>query len=78
MKKLYNILLKSKYKLKCYYCEKSFTFEQDYRNGLTYQFNVSKYGKKYKIDGFEGINNMIKTFKIELDKLSEVLKYLGI
>jgi hypothetical protein len=77
MKRLYELLLKSKYVLKHYYCEKSFAFEET-NGGWSKQFTVSKYSKKYVVDGFEGSSNFIRTFKVEFDTYQEVVKYLGI
>lgn len=77
MKTLYKLLLESKYYLKHYYGEKAFTFAED--NGeWSIQFTVSKYGKKYIVDGFEGTRNCIRTFKSELDTVKEVIDCLKI
>jgi len=77
MSRLYDRLLNSKYELLHYYGLYAFSFEE--KNGdWGKQFTVSKYGKKYVIDGFEGTRNVIKAFKIELDTLKEVYIYLGI
>lgn len=77
MKTIYQLLLQSKYYLKHYYSEKAFTFGED--NGeWSKQFSVSKYGKKYVVDGFEGTRNCIRTFKSEFDTYKEVIVYLNI
>ena len=77
MKTLYELLLKSKYQLAKYYGEKAFTFKEV--NGeWSKQFTVSKFGKKYVVDGFEGTENMIRKFEVEFDTYKEVVKYLGI
>lgn len=71
------MLLKSQYSLKHYYSAKSFTFYKE--NGdWSKQFTVSKYGKQYVVDGFEGTKNFIKTFKVELSTYKDVVKYLQI
>lgn len=77
MNKLYELLLKSKYCLLHYFGEKSYTFGET-NGGWSKQFNVSKYGKKYIVDGHEGMSNFIKTFRVEFDTYKEVIKYLGI
>jgi len=77
MKRIYELLLKSKYKLNHYYSDKAFTFEE-VNGDWSKQFTISKYGRKYKVDGFEGTANCIRTFNIELDTYQEVIKYLGI
>lgn len=77
MRMLYNLLLKSKYSLKYYYNEKSFTFYEEHGD-WSKQFTVSKYGQNYIVDGFEGTKDFIKTFKIELKKYKDVIKYLEI
>ena len=77
MDTIYKLLLKSKYSLKHYYSSKAFTFNET--NGdWSKQFTVSKYGKTYIVDGFEGLRNMIKTFKFECNTYKEVVKYLGL
>jgi len=77
MRRLYDRLVNSKYELLHYYGLKLFSFEE--KNGTwSKQFTVSKYGKKYVIYGFEGTQNIIKTFKAEIETLKEVYIYLGI
>ena len=77
MKKIYELLLKSKYNLIHYYGEKAFTFEENNGN-WSKQFTISKYGRMYVVDGFEGTPNAIQTFKVEFNTYKEVIKYLGI
>jgi hypothetical protein len=77
MNKLYNLLLQSKYYLINYYGEKAFTFGE-LKGDWSKQFTISKYSKKYVVDGFEGLPNIIKTFKKEFDTYKEVVEYLGL
>jgi hypothetical protein len=77
MKRIYELLLKSKYELMHYYCEKAFTFGETNGN-WSKQFSVSKWSKKYVVDGFEGTANCIRTFKVEFDTCKEVIEYLKI
>lgn len=77
MNKLYQLLLKSKYTLSHYYCEKAYSFEEANGNWRKY-FTVSKYGAKYVVEGHEGIPNFIKTFQNEFNTYKEVVNYLDI
>jgi len=77
MDTIYKILLNSKYNLSHYYNSKAFTFEEENGNWKK-QFTISKYGKTYCVDGFEGLPNMIRTFKKEFSTYKEVVTYLGL
>ncbi len=75
MKRLYDLLLKSKYVFDNYYSEKSFSFKL-IEGEWTKSINISKYSSKYKVSGYEGLSNCIKTFAYEFDKYKDVIKYL--
>lgn len=77
IKKLYELLCKSKYTYVRHYGDKAFVFNEVNGNWEK-RFTVSKYGKVYVVDGYEGLPNIIKTFRVEFNTYKEVVEYLGI